>query len=72
MLLNILAPGVIEQHVSAGFSKTVRGRHAVHFSVTRALAKSVTGPNVLEAPGQQKVQLTMDQWDVSFGYSLGF
>jgi long-chain fatty acid transport protein len=72
VLMNILAPGVIEHHVSGGFSKTVRGRHGIHLAVTRALAKSVTGPNVLEAPGQQTIQLTMDQWDVSFGYSLGF
>jgi long-chain fatty acid transport protein len=72
VLMNILAPGVIEHHVSAGFSKTVSGRHGVHFAVTRALSKSVTGPNALEAPGQQAIQLTMDQWDVSFGYSLGF
>ncbi len=71
-LMNILAPGVIEHHVSAGFSKTVRGRHGIHLAVTRALSKSVAGPNVLEAPGQQAIELTMDQWDVSFGYSLGF
>jgi long-chain fatty acid transport protein len=72
VLMNILAPGVIEHHVSAGFSKTVRGRHGIHLAVTRALSKSVTGPNVLEAPGQQTIELTMDQWDVSLGYSLGF
>ncbi len=72
VLMNILAPGVIEHHVSAGLSKTVRGRSAIHLAVTRALSKSATGPNALEAPGQQTIELAMDQWVVAFGYSLGF
>ena len=71
-VINILAPGVMERHVSAGFSKTLRDRHGIHLALTRALSKTVTGPNVLEAPAQQSIDLTMNQWDVSFGYSLGF
>jgi len=61
-LINILAPGVIEHHLSAGFSKTVRDRHGIHLGITRALSTTLTGPNVLEAPGQQSIELTMDQW----------
>ena len=38
----------------------------------RALSQSVKGPNPLEAPGQQTIELRMDQWDVEVGFSFGF
>ncbi len=38
----MLAPGVIEQHVTCGFSKQV-GRGSLDVSVIRALSKNVTG-----------------------------
>ena len=71
VLFNILAPGVIEQHVTAGFSYAVR-QGSFDVSVVRALSKSVTGPNPLEAPGQQNITLRMDQWDFGVGYSFKF
>jgi long-chain fatty acid transport protein len=72
VIINILAPGVIEQHVTAGFSKTIGAKQTLHLAVTRALPKAVTGPNPLEAPGQQSIELKMSQWDVSLGYTFGF
>jgi long-chain fatty acid transport protein len=72
VLFNILAPGVIDNHASFGFSKVVKGSHALHLAVTRAFSNSVTGSNPLEAPGQQQIKLTMHQWDVEFGYSIRF
>jgi long-chain fatty acid transport protein len=71
VLFNILAPGVIEQHVTAGFSRTI-GRGSFDVAVVRALSKSLTGPNPLEAPGQQNITLRMDQWDLGVGYSIKF
>ena len=71
VLFNILAPGVIEQHVTAGFSKTV-GRGSFDVSVVRALSKGVTGPNPLEVPGLQTITLRMDQWDIGIGYTIKF
>lgn len=71
VLFNILAPGVIEQHVTAGFSKTI-GRGSFDVSVVRALSKTVTGPNPLEAPGRQTITLRMDQWDLGVGYRFRF
>jgi hypothetical protein len=35
-------------------------------------AKSVAGPNNLEAPNQQSIELTMDQWEFDVSYSFGF
>jgi hypothetical protein len=46
--------------------------HAASFAVTRALSHSVTGPNPLEAPGQQTITLRMDQWDIEFGTKVRF
>jgi long-chain fatty acid transport protein len=72
MMFNILAPGVIEQHMSAGFTEAVGARGALHVAVTRALSHSVSGPNPLEAPNQQQIRLTMSQWDYEIGYSIRF
>jgi hypothetical protein len=32
---------------------------------------SVSGPNPLEAPGLQTIELEMDQWDLELGFSWG-
>jgi len=72
VMFNILAPGVIEQHVTAGLTQAVGKKGAFNVAVTRALSNSVTGPNPLEAPNQQRITLTMDQWDLEFGYTLRF
>jgi len=73
VLFNILAPGVIQDHVTAGFSRTFRqtGR-TFNFSVMYALENTVTGTNPLEVPGQQQIELKMDEWEMEFSYSFRF
>ena len=73
VLFNILAPGVIEEHVTAGFSKALKGMNGrVNVAVMYALENSVTGGNPMEAPGAQSITLTMDQWEAEVSYSFGF
>lgn len=72
MLFNILAPGVIEQHATVGLGYTISKGNTLQLAITRAFEKSVTGPNPLEAPNQQKISLKMSQWDFEVGYSFGF
>ena len=72
VLFNILAPGVIEQHLSAGATRSFGRAWDASLAVTRALGHSVTGPNPLEAPGQQSITLRMDQWDVEAGLVARF
>jgi long-chain fatty acid transport protein len=72
MLFNILAPAVIEQHATLGAGYEVSKGNTLQLAITRAFSNTVTGPNPLEAPGQQKISLTMDQWDVEVGLSFGF
>ncbi len=72
VMFNILAPGVIEQHVTFGFSREVGAGKSLDFALTRALSKSVTGPNPLDVPGRQSIELKMDQWEYTIGYSVRF
>ena len=67
VLFNILAPGVIEKHITAGFTAAVADNQDLNFAVTRGLSHSVTGANHLEAPGQQTIELKMDQWIIAVG-----
>jgi long-chain fatty acid transport protein len=70
VLFNILAPGIIEHHLTFGFTKELESGKEISFSLMRALSSSVTGPNPLEVPGLQTIELKMDQWEfeISFGF----
>jgi long-chain fatty acid transport protein len=72
VLFNILAPGVIEDHLTVGFTTLLSEKSALHFSLMRGFSSSVSGPNPLEAPGQQQIELKMDQWEAELGFSFGF
>ena len=72
VLFNILAPGVIEQHWTAGVSKALNRGGKFNAALMYAPSKSVTGVNPLEVPGQQQIQLKMNEWELEFGYSFGF
>lgn len=72
VLFNILAPGVIEQHATVGLTKAIGNNQEIDFSLMRAFSKSISGPNPLEVPGQQKIELKMNQWEVAIAYSYKF
>jgi long-chain fatty acid transport protein len=71
VLFNILAPGVIEQHLTLGFSKLIKGTQEFSFAIMRAFSKSIRGPNTLEVPGLQTIELKMDQWELEMSWSFG-
>lgn len=70
VMFNILAPAVIEQHATVGFSKKVGETQSISVSVMHAFANSVSGPNPFEVPGQQTIELKMNQWEVEVGFSF--
>jgi long-chain fatty acid transport protein len=72
VLINILAPGVMEHHVTAGVSRVLRKGQALNLAIVRAIPRSVVGPNNLEAPNRQSIELKMDQWEFDVSYSFGF
>lgn len=70
LLFNILAPGVIERHLTFGFTKTLGLDRDVTFVVMRAFSKDIQGFNSMEVPGQQTIDLKMNQWEFGFGFSF--
>jgi long-chain fatty acid transport protein len=70
VLFNILAPGVIEKHITAGFTAAVADNQDFNFALTRALSHSVTGANPLDPA--QTIELKMDQWIIAIGYALKY
>ena len=72
MFFNILAPATIEDHATFGLTKKIGDHQELKFALMHALSNSVSGPNPLEAPGQQTIKLTMDQWEFSVGYAWKF
>ena len=70
VLFNLLAPGVVEQHVTVGFSKLIRATQEISLAIMRAFPHSVSGANPLEVPGLQSIELKMDQWDFELSWSF--
>lgn len=71
VLFNILAPGVEEHHASVGFSKALSNGRILSLSLMRAFSKTVTGPNPMEAPGRQSIDLKMNQWELELSFAFG-
>ncbi len=72
VMFNIIAPGVIEHHITAGCTKKIGSNQELHLALMYALENDVTGANPLEVPGQQTIKLTMNQWEFTAGYSWKF
>ena len=62
----------MEHHVTAGVTRFIKKGQALNLAIIRGIPKSVTGPNNLEAPSQQSIELRMDQWEFDLSYSFGF
>lgn len=71
VLFNILAPGVIEQHATVGFTKATAENQDLNFALTRAFPHTVSGTTPA-AFGGQNIQLKMDQWQAAVSYAWKF
>jgi long-chain fatty acid transport protein len=71
VLFNILAPGVIEQHITFGFTNKLSPTSEWNFAAMYAPSKSITGPNPLSANGQT-IELKMYEYQVEASYSWKF
>jgi long-chain fatty acid transport protein len=69
-MFNIIAPGVIETHATCGVTKTIGDNQEIDFALMRAFSESVEGPNLLDPA--QMIELEMDQWEFSLGYTYKF
>jgi long-chain fatty acid transport protein len=69
VLLNIFAPGVIETHATFGLTKKFGANHEVDLALMHGFDNTVSGPNPLEAPGAQTIDISMHHMEFSLGYS---
>jgi long-chain fatty acid transport protein len=69
MTFNILAPGVIEQHFTAGFTHRMEDKNELNMAVMYAPSKSVKGPNNFDP--SQMVEFSMHQFQLELSYSWG-
>ncbi len=72
VMFNILAPGVQEMHYTAGATWQVDPNNAILFGVMYSPGSSVTGPNPLELPAQQTIEIGMYQWEATVGWTWTF
>jgi long-chain fatty acid transport protein len=72
--LNILAPGVQEDHVTGGFSWRMNSRNALDFGAMYSPSSSVSGIEITPAgpnPGHQ-IELEMNQYELTVGWTHTF
>lgn len=72
VLFNILAPGVQEWHFTLGCTKRMGKSGEVSFAAMYSPKKGVGGPNPLEAPGQQTIDLSMHQLEFELSWGKRF
>jgi long-chain fatty acid transport protein len=68
VLFNIVAPGVIEQHATVGFTKKLGGRKELTLAIMHGFSNSVTGTNPLDPA--QTIELKMNQWEIDLGFGF--
>ena len=69
VLFNILAPGVVEQHFTMGYTRETSGGNAWTVSAMYAPSESVRGVNPLDPA--QTIEFSMDEIDIEFSYRFG-
>jgi len=70
-LFNILAPAVVEKHVTFGFTKQTGKDSELTFAGMHALNNDVTGTNIYGAP-TQTVKLEMKQYELEMSWGMKF
>ncbi len=69
MTFNILAPGVIEEHFTAGFTHHMEDGNELNMSAMYAPTKTVKGPNNFDPT--QTIEFSMHQFALEVSYSWG-
>jgi len=76
ILFNIIAPGVVEQHITAGLTKDITDTWSIHGSFMYAPRVEVKGNNLMSGmmPGTkaQEIDIWMEQTEVQLGVTYNF
>ena len=70
-LFNILAPAIMEQHITFGFTKKTGTDSEFNFAAMYAPKVTVSGPNPLNA-GPQTIELEMTQYELEASWAWKF
>lgn len=70
VLFNILAPGVIEDHISAGYTRILNDKSEISFLLMHALKESVEGTSAFDPT--QTIELEMQQFEMGVSWSKKF
>jgi long-chain fatty acid transport protein len=71
VLLNILAPGVVTDHISAGASYALNNNSSLDFAAVYAPQNSVTGSNPLD-PGGSTIKIHLSEFEATLGWTYKF
>jgi long-chain fatty acid transport protein len=72
-LFNILAPGVVEQHFTFGFTRKYGKSGEFNFASMYAPQKCISGPaDPVGAPSGQQIENCMNQYELSLAYGKKF
>lgn len=70
VLFNLLAPGVIEDHITAGYTRILNNNSEINIEVMHALKESVEGRNAFDPT--QTIELEMQQFELGVSWSRQF
>ncbi len=70
VLFNILAPGVIEDHITAGYTHVFSDNSEINVEIMHALKESVKGASAFDPT--QTIELEMQQFEVGVSWSRKF
>ncbi len=68
VLFNILAPGVMEQHVTLGLTRKAASGGEWNFSFMYAPENSVTGPSMFDPTQTLELEMSQLEFEVSYGF----
>ncbi len=74
VLFNILAPGVMEDHLTFGFTKKTGADSEFNFAAMYAPSSTVSGSNPLQGPTgpNQTIEVEMTQWELEASWGWKF
>ncbi|MCX8005539.1 MAG: porin [Burkholderiaceae bacterium] len=64
---NILAPGVMKDHYTVGFTYALSPTSELNMAYMRAPKQSVSGPSILPSGGTERIEMHQNQLGISFG-----
>ena len=70
VLFNILAPAVIEDHISFGFTNNMSATSELNFVFTHALNNSVTGANTFNPSQNVTLEMSQNEAEVSWAWKF--